>query len=79
MCGLCGIYNRDGKPVDKSLIKRMNNKMISRGPDAEGFKIEANMGFGFRRLSIIDLEGGAQPLFNEDKTLWLVMNGEIYN
>lgn len=80
MCGICGIYNyRTGKPVDQDLVRRMADLMVHRGPDDQGFYFGAEIGLGMRRLSIIDLEGGQQPIHNEDRTIWLVFNGEIYN
>jgi asparagine synthase (glutamine-hydrolysing) len=73
MCGICGIYNFDKeKVVDKNLLKWMNNIMAHRGPDDEGYYINENVGFGHRRLSIIDLSpAGHQPMFNEDEIIWV--------
>lgn len=65
--------------IDKTVVRQMNRSMFHRGPDGEGFYFESNLGLAMRRLSIIDLEGGWQPLYNEDKSLVLFMNGEIYN
>jgi len=81
MCGICGIYNysETGRPVDPNRIKAMTDAMLSRGPDDEGTHIQGGLGLGFRRLSIVDLSGGHQPLSDETGSLWLVMNGEIYN
>jgi len=81
MCGICGIVNFNNKPIDTELLKKMNNMLYHRGPDEEGFFIssKANVGFGIRRLSIIDLETGSQPIYNEDKSIAIVLNGEIYN
>lgn len=79
MCGICGIYNLDGRPVDAHLLRRMNNTLVHRGPDAEGYYINGNVGLGHRRLSIIDLEGGKQPMGNRDASIQVVFNGEIYN
>jgi asparagine synthase (glutamine-hydrolysing) len=89
MCGICGKIRTDGKPVDEDLIRRMTSVITHRGPDDEGIYISpagANqrngfcVGLGHRRLSIIDLtEAGRQPMSNEDKTVWMVFNGEIYN
>lgn len=79
MCGICGIYNFDQKKVNISEIQAMNAKMILRGPDSEGSYINNNFGFGMRRLSIIDLANGNQPIFSEDKTKAIIFNGEIYN
>jgi asparagine synthase (glutamine-hydrolysing) len=77
MCGICGIVQRQGD--NKNKIQFMTDTLSHRGPDDEGMYIDSNVGLGHRRLSIIDLSGGHQPLSNEDKTLWIVFNGEIYN
>ena len=80
MCGITGIYNlKTLKPVSLSLLRAMTDTLIHRGPDDEGFYLAGPVGLGHRRLSIIDLEGGHQPITNEDKTVWVVFNGEIYN
>lgn len=79
MCGICGIYHFDGQRIDKALLQRMNNTLIHRGPDGEGYFIKSNIGLGHRRLSIIDLESGKQPMGNEDGSVQVVFNGEIYN
>jgi asparagine synthase (glutamine-hydrolysing) len=80
MCGICGQYNfAHQHPVDAENIKRMTRTLVHRGPDDEGFYISGPLGFGFRRLSIIDLEGGHQPMSDREKTVWVVFNGEIYN
>src|SRR4030043_2015267 len=79
MCGICGIYNFDGQMVDKGLLQKMNNTLIHRGPDGEGYFIDSNIGLRHRRLSIIDLEGGKQPMGNDDGSIQVVFNGEIYN
>jgi asparagine synthase (glutamine-hydrolysing) len=79
MCGICGIYNFDGRPVDKDLLQKMNNTLVHRGPDDEGYYIDKNIGLGHRRLSIIDLDSGKQPMGNEDGSVQVVFNGEIYN
>ena len=65
--------------VPLALLKEMTSAIIHRGPDDDGFYASGPVGLGFRRLSIIDLAGGHQPLSNEDKTVWIVFNGEIYN
>ena len=75
MCGICGII---GEP-NKYLLKLMCNSLIHRGPDSEGYYIDDHVGLGVRRLRIIDLKTGDQPIHNEDKTVWVVFNGEIYN
>lgn len=79
MCGICGVVNTASEPVSLELLQRMARTMRHRGPDDEGYHIEGKMGLGFQRLSIIDLRGGHQPMSNEDDTLWIVFNGEIYN
>ena len=80
MCGIAGQINFDrGEPVERETILRMTRSITHRGPDDEGFYIAGPVGLGFRRLSIIDLGGGHQPMSNEDETLWIVLNGEIYN
>lgn len=80
MCGIAGIINKRNTEVNKEDIQIMNNVMIHRGPDAEGIYIDGNVGFGHRRLAIIDLSNsGNQPMFSHDKKFVLVFNGEIYN
>ncbi len=78
MCAICGIINCGGK-VDEGLLRKMTDAMKYRGPDEEGFFIRDNIGLGHRRLKIIDLYTGQQPIANEDGTVFLVCNGEIYN
>lgn len=81
MCGICGTLNFEtGREVDREAITRMTRSLAHRGPDGEGFHFDRGLGLGHRRLAIIDLsEAGAQPMTNEDGSLWLVLNGEIYN
>ena len=80
MCGICGKLNFDPQAaVSPALVKAMADAMPHRGPDDDGYYVSGQVGLGFRRLSIIDLSGGHQPLSNEDGTLWIVFNGEIYN
>ena len=80
MCGICGILNLDGSPVDGEVLERMTGALNHRGPDGGGIFIDDNVSLGHRRLSIIDLsERADQPMTNEDGTLHLVYNGEIYN
>lgn len=80
MCGICGKLNFDaGVKVSPGLLKLMADTIHHRGPDDEGYYVSGPVGFGFRRLSIIDLSTGHQPLCNEDGTLWIAFNGEIYN
>ena len=79
MCGIHGIYQLDGQPVAAPLLTAMGDVTRHRGPDDEGLHIDGACGIAMRRLSIIDLAGGHQPLSNADNTRWLVCNGEIYN
>ncbi len=80
MCGIVGIFDTDGRAeIDKSLLSRMNETQFHRGPDEGGLHTEPGVGLGHRRLSIIDLSSGQQPLFNEDHTVVVTYNGEIYN
>jgi asparagine synthase (glutamine-hydrolysing) len=80
MCGICGKLNFDrDEKVPRSLLKAMADSIYHRGPDDEGYYVSEQIGLGFRRLSIIDLPGGYQPLSNEDGSIWIVFNGEIYN
>lgn len=80
MCGIVGIFDsRSARPIDRALLRRMNDSQFHRGPDGEGLFVDPGIGLGHRRLSIIDLAGGAQPLFNEDDSVVVVYNGEIYN
>jgi asparagine synthase (glutamine-hydrolysing) len=78
MCGIAGIIDVNNR-VDRDILLRMTNIMQHRGPDGEGFYIDTLVGLGHRRLSIIDLEGGSQPMSNEDGSVWITYNGEIYN
>ena len=79
MCGISGILHLNEAPVDPGLLRRMTAVLRHRGPDDEGFFVDRGLGLGFRRLSIIDLTGGRQPMSNEDQTVTVVFNGEIYN
>ncbi|HEX5602995.1 MAG TPA: asparagine synthase (glutamine-hydrolyzing) [Pyrinomonadaceae bacterium] len=79
MCGIVGIVRNDGKSIDEELLTRMNNAIRHRGPDDDGFYVNGSVGLGMRRLAIIDLKGGAQPIHNQDRSSWIVFNGEIYN
>ena len=80
MCGICGVFDREAetKP-DPSIIEEMNRAITHRGPDDDGTFFDRGVGLGARRLSIIDVEGGHQPIHNEDSSIWIVFNGEIYN
>jgi asparagine synthase (glutamine-hydrolysing) len=79
MCGIAGIVGRNEDVVDASDVHRMCQAIVHRGPDEEGIFVKDGTGLGMRRLSIIDVEGGHQPVFNEDRSVWAVFNGEIYN
>ena len=80
MCGIAGQLNYlRQEPVDQEAIRRMADSIVHRGPDDEGYFFSGPLGFGFRRLSIIDLSGGHQPMSDADETVWVVFNGEIYN
>src|SRR5690348_5492196 len=80
MCGICGQYNfRKEAPVRRADIEAMTRSIAHRGPDDEGYFIAGPLGFGFRRLSIIDLAGGHQPMSDQENSVWVVFNGEIYN
>jgi asparagine synthase (glutamine-hydrolysing) len=80
MCGIAGQYNfQRREPVDRETIVRMARSIAHRGPDDEGYFISSPVGLGFRRLSIIDLAGGHQPMSDAERTVWLIFNGEIYN
>ena len=77
MCGLCGFT---GEIIDRdAVLENMTEVITHRGPDSKGFYTDDKISMGFRRLSIIDLDNGSQPIYNEDKTLVLMFNGEIYN
>jgi asparagine synthase (glutamine-hydrolysing) len=80
MCGIAGIFHPIGSaPVDAALLRRMAGAIAHRGPDGDGFHVEPHVGLGHRRLAIIDLAGGHQPMFNEDFSVAITFNGEIYN
>ena len=81
MCGICGVLSLGPEPVDEADLRAMTARLAHRGPDAAGFHLsdDARLGFGFRRLSIVDLHTGDQPMANEDESVWLIFNGEIYN
>jgi len=80
MCGITGyVYNDKEKPASRAILNRMTETLVHRGPDGEGFYVHKNVALGHRRLSIIDLETGDQPIYNEDKKIVIVFNGEIYN
>src|SRR2546426_2903396 len=80
MCGIVGIVGLNPlEPVDETRLKRMRDVLRHRGPDGEGLWAEGPVGLGHCRLAIVDVEGGAQPMSNEDGSVWVVFNGEIYN
>jgi asparagine synthase (glutamine-hydrolysing) len=79
MCGIVGIVRNDRKPVDEQLLSRMCEAIRHRGPDEDGFYVNGSVGLAIRRLSIIDLKSGQQPIHNQDRSSWIVFNGEIYN
>src|SRR6185295_12437988 len=82
MCGICGVIDFSESADAAGIVRRMNPTMVHRGPDDEGYLDGgelAPLSLGMRRLSIIDIEGGHQPIFNEDGTVGVVLNGEIYN
>src|SRR6476469_4973533 len=78
MCGICAIVDAP-EGVAEELVRAMSRRIVHRGPDSEGFTVGGGVALGMRRLRIIDLEGGEQPIFNEDGTMAIVFNGEIYN
>jgi len=80
MCGICGQFNfADSAPVQRRTIEKMANSIAHRGPDDDGYYIAGPLGLGFRRLSIIDLAGGHQPMSDPEESVWVIFNGEIYN
>ncbi|HEX8709487.1 MAG TPA: asparagine synthase (glutamine-hydrolyzing) [Pyrinomonadaceae bacterium] len=79
MCGIAGIINGNGRAVDSGVLARMCDAIRHRGPDEEGQYLKGAVGLTMRRLAIIDLKGGQQPIHNRDRTAWIVFNGEIYN
>ena len=79
MCGIAGLVGRVDEQISADQVHRMCQTIVHRGPDDEGIYARGSVGLGMRRLSIIDLSGGRQPIHNEDKTVWVVFNGEIYN
>src|SRR4029077_4680288 len=80
MCGICGQFNfQRHEPAERETIVRMAGSIAHRGPDDQGFFIAGPVGLGFRRLSIIDLAGGHQPMSDAEESVWVIFNGEIYN
>jgi asparagine synthase (glutamine-hydrolysing) len=79
MCGIAGLLDLGNRPIDSNILRRMCDRISHRGPDAAGYHVRGPVGLGHRRLSIIDLASGAQPMSNETGTVWVTFNGEIYN
>src|SRR5262249_61250776 len=80
MCGIAGVFEFERRTdIPRELIQRMTQTIVHRGPDDDGVFLGPGIGLGFRRLSIIDVSGGHQPIPNEDESLWVTLNGEIYN
>ena len=79
MCGFVGFINHKDTKKSKQIIKEMCDLIAHRGPDGEGYYVNKNIALGHRRLSIVDIKGGAQPMYNESKDICIVFNGEIYN
>src|SRR6185437_4369164 len=80
MCGICGIFEFDhSRPVTRHDVEKMNGTLSHRGPDDQGAYVDGGIGLGHRRRRIIDVAGGHQPISNEDETIWVLLNGEIYN
>jgi asparagine synthase (glutamine-hydrolysing) len=79
MCGIAGFVNRSGLKADRNIVDRMTATLAHRGPDGDGVYLDGPVALGHRRLSIIDVSGGAQPMPNEDSSVWVTYNGELYN
>ncbi len=79
MCGICGLSYSNSRVGDREILQVMNEAIRHRGPDSDGFYTSEGVGLAIRRLAIIDVKGGDQPISNEDDSLWVVLNGEIYN
>ncbi len=79
MCGICGLAYSDDRLGDREILKQMSSGIRHRGPDSDGYYADKGIGLGIRRLAIIDVKGGDQPISNEDGSLWVILNGEIYN
>jgi asparagine synthase (glutamine-hydrolysing) len=79
MCGIVGMVNLDGRAADAALLARMNEAILHRGPDEDGVYLKGHVGLAMRRLAIIDLKGGQQPIADEEGAAWIVYNGEVYN
>src|SRR5215216_7076635 len=79
MCGIVGVVNLDGSAAEAALLERMNQAIFHRGPDEDGVYLKGHVGMAMRRLAIIDLKGGQQPIADEEGACWIVYNGEVYN
>jgi asparagine synthase (glutamine-hydrolysing) len=79
MCGIAGFICRDGEEADRGVLERMTATVTHRGPDGDGYYLDGRVALGHRRLAIIDLAGGSQPMTNEDESVWVTYNGELYN
>ena len=79
MCGIVGFVSNQNKKEKEKIIRKMATRINHRGPDSEGFYVSDKVALGFKRLSIIDLKGGSQPIYNEDDSKAIIFNGEIYN
>ena len=79
MCGICGLSHSDNQTPPRALLEKMNATIAHRGPDSDGFHTSAGIGLAMRRLAIIDVSGGGQPIANEDESIWIIFNGECYN
>ena len=79
MCGIVGVVRRGEGEVDADVLARMSEAIRHRGPDEDGTYVEGGVGLAMRRLAIIDIKDGQQPMTNRDRTAWIVFNGEIYN
>ena len=79
MCGISGLLDLDGSPADAALVQRMTGILAHRGPDGEGIHADRGVALGHRRLAILDLSTGAQPMASADGHVWITFNGEIYN
>ncbi|HET7143738.1 MAG TPA: asparagine synthase (glutamine-hydrolyzing) [Anaerolineales bacterium] len=79
MCGICGLSHSTDQKPERALLEKMNASIAHRGPDSEGYHVDAGVGLAIRRLAIIDVSGGDQPIANEDESVWIIFNGECYN
>ncbi|MBI5823949.1 MAG: asparagine synthase (glutamine-hydrolyzing) [Chloroflexi bacterium] len=79
MCGICGLSHSDNQTPPRALLEKMNAAIAHRGPDSDGFHTDAGVGLAMRRLAIIDVSGGDQPIANENESIWIIFNGECYN